>query len=268
MANFPKFDIVSLEQLSKVLADEISGTELTRLFLQIHVQESSNITKWRRIYDVLSQCQHEDNSSVRIFDFIKTVLNPIRYLNSARTKAQYLEALEKTNMLLSFSGYKIDLNNNIIQIKQAKNIDEALQQARNFYRLLLDRKIHSEVLRYCKPEALQNNYFHAVFEAIKGLTGRIKEITGLDTDGVALINMAFSAKNPYLVINSMRTQSEIDEFNGFRSLLIGVITMFRNPISHEAKINWHLSGEDGLDILTTLSLIHRRLDMAVLIHHD
>lgn len=268
MKNLPIFDIVTLEELSKVLAEEASGAELTRLFLQIHVKEESNFTKWKRIYDTLNACQQSDHSSARIFEFIKTVLNPIRYTNSSRTENQYNEALQRTNIILSFSGYKIDSNSNIIQIKQAQNIEEALQQARNFYRMLISRKIHSEILKYCKPEALQENYFHAVFEAIKGLTARIKEITGLDKDGITLINMVFSAQKPYLAINSMQTQSEKDELDGFRFLIIGIITMFRNPISHEAKINWQLSGDDGLDILTTLSLIHRRLDTAVLIRHD
>ena len=121
-------------------------------------------------------------------------------------------------------------------------------------------------MKYCKPEALQDNYFHAVFEAIKGLNARIKEMSGLDIDGTNLINTAFSEQKPYLVINTMQTQSEKDEHNGFRFLILGVQTMFRNPISHEAKINWEISGQDGLDILTTISLIHRKLDLAVRIY--
>ena len=82
----------------------------------------------------------------------------------------------------------------------------------------------------------------------------------------SIINTAFSEQKPYLVINTMQTQSEKDEHNGFRFLILGVQTMFRNPISHEAKINWEISGQDGLDILTTISLIHRKLDLAVRIY--
>ena len=174
--------------------------------------------------------------------------------------------MNNINIILSFSGKKKKKNGELVQIKPVKNIDEALLRAQNFYKLLVDRKIHPEVMKYCKPEALQDNYFHAVFEAIKGLNARIKEMSGLDIDGTNLINTAFSEQKPYLVINTMQTQSEKDEHNGFRFLILGVQTMFRNPISHEAKINWEISGQDGLDILTTISLIHRKLDLAVRIY--
>lgn len=269
MQNIPPFDATTLEEISKVLAEEASGTELTRLFTQIAFEENSSITKWRRIYSVLSQCQQYDHSSIRVFQFIKTVLNPIRYTKHLeRTAIRYNQVLETINVLLSFSGYKITSNGEILSIQKTQNIDDALKHAQNFYRTLLERGIHAEVLKYCKPEALQDNHFHAVFEAIKGLNSRIKEMSGLDIDGVNLINTVFSEKAPYLAINSLRSQSEKDEHNGFRYLILGVQTMFRNPISHEAKINWEISGQDGLDILTTVSLIHRKLDQAVLIHHS
>lgn len=269
MKNLPEFNTSTLEELSKILANEASGAELTRLFSEIHVSDSSNFTKWTRIHDALNLCQQKDHSSARVFQFIKVVLNPIRYINNAnRNKLQFFEALEKMNLLLSFSGFKITENGEIISIQQVQNIEQAMRHANSFYRKLLDRNIHSEVIKYCKPETLQQNYFHAVFEAIKGLNTRIKGMTGLSTDGCSLINTVFSEKNPYLVINSLRTQSELDEHNGFRYLILSVQTMFRNPISHEAKINWEISGDDGLDILTTISLIHRKLDKAVLIRHD
>ncbi|WP_245518726.1 MULTISPECIES: TIGR02391 family protein [unclassified Mesorhizobium] len=38
--------------------------------------------------------------------------------------------------------------------------------------------------------------------------------------------------------------------------------MFRNPMAHEARINWAMSKEDAEDLLSLVSLIHRRLDAA------
>lgn len=43
----------------------------------------------------------------------------------------------------------------------------------------------------------------------------------------------------------------------------GIVSAFRNPEAHTPKLYWHVSEGDALDILTTLSLIHRRLDTAV-----
>lgn len=39
--------------------------------------------------------------------------------------------------------------------------------------------------------------------------------------------------------------------------------MFRNPTAHEARIRWDTSLEDAVDLLSQVSLIHRRLDTAV-----
>jgi uncharacterized protein (TIGR02391 family) len=45
----------------------------------------------------------------------------------------------------------------------------------------------------------------------------------------------------------------------------GVFSAFRNPEAHEPKVHWHVSEADALDLLSALSLIHRRLDSAVVI---
>ena len=37
----------------------------------------------------------------------------------------------------------------------------------------------------------------------------------------------------------------------------------RNPAAHEPKLYWTMSELDALDVLGTLSMIHRRLDTAI-----
>nr|WP_292639330.1 TIGR02391 family protein [Mesorhizobium sp.] len=63
-------------------------------------------------------------------------------------------------------------------------------------------------------------------------------------------------------MNALATKSEQDEQNGFGNLLKGTFGMFRNPTAHEARINWTMSKEDAHDLLSLVSLIHRRLDAA------
>jgi len=60
----------------------------------------------------------------------------------------------------------------------------------------------------------------------------------------------------------MTTKSEKDEQKGFANLLKGVFGMFRNTTAHEARINWDMSKEDAEDLLSMVSLIHRRIDGA------
>jgi hypothetical protein len=35
---------------------------------------------------------------------------------------------------------------------------------------------------------------------------------------------------------------------------------FRNPTAHEPKIYWPINEQDALDLLSLISLLHRRLD--------
>jgi uncharacterized protein (TIGR02391 family) len=108
---------------------------------------------------------------------------------------------------------------------------------------------------------LDNNYFHAVFEANKGLFQRIRDVSGLTEDGNKLIEQVFS-KTPILIINNYQSKSEQDEHKGFCNLLKGICGMFRNPEAHETKITWNMSEQDALDILCMISYCHRRLDNA------
>ena len=79
MQNIKPFDAISLEEISKILGEEVSGSELTRLFLQINVKDDSSETKWKRINSALSACQQRDNSACRIISLIQIILNPVRY---------------------------------------------------------------------------------------------------------------------------------------------------------------------------------------------
>lgn len=113
---------------------------------------------------------------------------------------------------------------------------------------------------YCRSELLDENYFHAVFEATKGVAQRIRELSGLGVDGADLINKVFSGQSPLLVLGPLNTESEKSEQRGFANLLIGLFGAVRNPLAHETKTNWPMSEQDALDIFSLVSLVHRKLD--------
>ncbi|WP_408625489.1 TIGR02391 family protein [Crassaminicella thermophila] len=46
-------------------------------------------------------------------------------------------------------------------------------------------------------------------------------------------------------------------------LSYGIFNMFRTPLAHEAKVKWYIDKNDAIDLLTTLSFIHRKLDKVV-----
>ena len=113
-----------------------------------------------------------------------------------------------------------------------------------------------------KAEIATDNYFHTVLEAMKSVTAKIRTLTGIYTDGAELIDNTLLGKNRCLAINSLKTDSERGEQTGFGNLLKGLYGTFRNPTAHEPKIEWQVSEEDALDVLSVLSYVHRKLDKA------
>jgi uncharacterized protein (TIGR02391 family) len=55
----------------------------------------------------------------------------------------------------------------------------------------------------------------------------------------------------------------ISEHTGPMSLMEGVFGLFRNPTAHVPRITWSMTEKDAPDVLTMISLTHRRLDQAV-----
>ena len=80
----------------------------------------------------------------------------------------------------------------------------ALQTIRSKFQ---GRRLHPEVLKYCRTELMQANYFHAVFEATKGLAQRIRDMVSIEADGAALVDRVFSIERPLLAMNALQTET-------------------------------------------------------------
>ena len=155
------------------------------------------------------------------------------------------------------------------RVESFKTITEAEARASQLRKELIERKIHPDVLKFCRAELVADNYFHAVFEASKSLADKIRMKTDLTSDGIKLVNDALTiGKKPYpiLAFNSLQTESEVSEHNGTVNLFIGLFGTFRNPTAHTPRIKWKMDKQDALDMLTLTSLLHRKLDEAVLTH--
>jgi uncharacterized protein (TIGR02391 family) len=117
------------------------------------------------------------------------------------------------------------------------------------------------VLCFYRAQLVERNYFHAVLEASKSVADKIRNLSGLTNDGADLVRDAFGLRRgPILAINSLQTDTEKGEQRGFVNLLTGVFGTVRNPTAHEARIYWPIDEADALDILSLLSLVHRKLD--------
>lgn len=80
---------------------------------------------------------------------------------------------------------------------------------------------------------------------------------------VYIKGLPLTLNNCSLVWYISQTESEQSEQKGFANLLKGIFGTFRNTTAHAPKVTWVIEEQDALDILSTVSLIHRRLDGAI-----
>ncbi len=257
----PPFSSQHLEAACRVLADTergLSGTQIERLLHEIEVADTSpGMTKWKRLFNALAGVQNQHQVGNHLIMFINRAMNPVNY---AREPATFAWRREELNVVLAFSVFYVREDGKVAHADKTTTLDAARARAGRLRAALESRVVHAEVLNYCRAELLDENYFHAVFEATKGVAERIRLLSGLSGDGAELVNKAFSGQQPVLALGPLTTESEKSEQKGFANLLIGLFGAVRNPLAHAPKTNWPMSEQDALDILTLVSLIHRKLD--------
>lgn len=64
-------------------------------------------------------------------------------------------------------------------------------------------------------------------------------------------------------INLLKTDTDRSEHIGLCNLIKGIFGLIRNSTAHEPKIKFEITEEEALDILNTISFIHKRLDKAI-----
>jgi uncharacterized protein (TIGR02391 family) len=77
------------------------------------------------------------------------------------------------------------------------------------------------------------NYSHAVLEAVHHLTTVLRERSGAEGDGVALVGQALGGDAPKLLINAFQSETDRNVQRGIEQVLRGIYLSVRNPRSHE-----------------------------------
>lgn len=260
MATVPSFPESQVEALARVLGECGSGSDISRVLRDRSLEDTSReSTKWRRLYAIFLECQQKDRCANRIVDFIHAFIAPARFVGR---NEEFEEHRRELNEILSFSGLEYGSDGQFRAVTAATTLDEAEKRARNIREKFRGRRLHAEVLKYCRAELMQENYFHAVFEASKGLAQTIRDKSGVQLDGAALVDRVFSVDQPLLAFNTLRTETEKSEHKGFATLLKGCFAAVRNPLAHQPKILWE-GEDDAADYLSLISLLHRKLDDCV-----
>lgn len=259
------FTADELEAIARALGhtDEgLTGSEIGDLLITSRMADvSPGTTKRVRLYHAFVNDQNNRQSRKHVLAFIRFAMKPSRYV-------QYAERFEpmraNLNRALLFCGLAVTETGEVAQVDAARTISEARRRAQELRADLTGRGAHADVLRFCSEELLADNYFHAVLEAVKSVLEKMREKTGLTDDGGILIDRALGGDVPMIAINGLKSESERSEQRGFANLVKGVVGMFRNPTAHAPRILWDMTKQDAEDLLSLVSLIHRRLDASTM----
>jgi uncharacterized protein (TIGR02391 family) len=254
------FEQAQLEAIAGALGHTNVGLinrEIPMLLTSARLTDPGQMTKRDRLLIAFAQSQNDLGHRRNILAFIRKAMSPARY---SREPERFEPMRAEVNKALAFAGLVVSDTGEIGSVEKATTLPEAQRRARELRADLEGRGVHQDVLAFCRAELVADNYFHAVQEAVKSVAAKIRARTGLTDDGAGLVDRAFSGEPPMLAINARHTVSEKSEQNGFANLVRGIFGMFRNPTAHEARVHWPMTKADAEDLLTMVSLIHRRLD--------
>lgn len=253
-----------LKAIADVLADTsdgLTGREIGDLLLRLRMDDPiPTATKRDRLAEAFVARQNKDQSSKRIVTSIVTAMDPVRYRSQPELFALRQDRL---NEHLAFVGLRVNDEGKVARGAQAQTLDEATRIATSIRDELQRREAHPEVLRYCSMEVLKKAHFHACLEATKSIFDRLRSLTGISGDGAALVDATLALGKsgvPLLAINSLRTQTEKDEQTGLANLVKGLNGLYRNPTAHDPRLNRTINDDELLEVLTMVSMVHRRLD--------
>jgi uncharacterized protein (TIGR02391 family) len=220
---------------------------------------AAGMTKWKRIFNALALQQNKHQIGNYMIMFVNRAMVPARFV---QRPAQFQKMQDQLNVALSLAGYGVNDQGKVIRTTRETTVSGAMARAKRLKTILETRGTHPQVFFYCTAELIQENYFHAVLEAVKGLAERLRQLSGLSIDGAELANQALSTKTPILALNSLSTETEVSEQKGISNLLVGLFGAIRNPTAHAPKVVWPMPEQDALDVFAIVSFVHRKLDMA------
>lgn len=254
------FSLSALERLAQIIGDRYTGTEITGFFRKSGFPQFQHdgTTKWRFVYRTLEQIQNNPHGQYQIAQVIEQLCNPQEYFGNAEGHKQIVSGV---NEILAFYGMAVDVKTG--KILMTGKIDTILRSREPEEAKYFDpRGFHPEIRKHARLLFLEGHYFHAVFECCKAFDKYVCEKSRINKHGSELMGPALSLKGP-LKLNTQRTETEQNEQEGLMHLCLGLMRAVRNPESHEPELDWAMTREDALDILSLISYLYRQIDRTI-----
>ncbi|MDE0615344.1 MAG: TIGR02391 family protein [bacterium] len=263
----PPFSADVLEGIAEVLgATEggLTGSQIATHLGRAKVPDvNPEMTKRLRLFNALAARQNQDKVGNCVVAFIISAMAPVRFRNKP---AEFTRLQGELDEVLIHAGLRITEEGKVGRAKAGKatTLNQAAERAGTIVTELRRRNTHPDLMRYCTLELLQKNNFHALLEAAKSIPDRIRVLTGFTNDGAGLIDDTLTnASGPVLAINDGLTATDHSEQSGFANLAKGLLGLYRNPTAHDPKLRRDVTDTELVDALTAMSMVHQRLDDAV-----
>lgn len=143
---------------------------------------------------------------------------------------------------------------------EAKAEEALLQDADDMGELGFENLIHPIIKKHCYDQYRNGHLREAVLNSVLAIFDHIRQLTGLQTDGDALIGKAFSLTDPLIVLSDLSTESGQNDQKGFMQIFKGAFQGIRNPKAH--SLTHDLTPSKAAQYLVLASLLVRRLDEA------
>lgn len=246
----------------RALGEAVRGHQIANLIAVLHVSEDEvemHNTKWKRLFNAVVAAQNRQSDGRPLLRLVGEVMQPVRF----QSPEEFETHRTTINERLLLSGYRLREDGKVARERRATTLSEAQQRADALRAELIRREVHPDVLRFCRAELVQQNYFHAVLEASKSVAEKLRNLSGLQGDGAPLVDSACSlSSGPIVAFNALSSDWERSEQTGLATLMKGMFGTFRNTTAHAPKLLWVTSRSEALDTLTLASMLHRRLDAA------
>lgn len=267
-------DSVHLKAICDILANNLTHSKIDRYLAFSNIQNKGIPTtsngysykigsnKTDKIYNSLSSEMNKTKSTKPLITFLENICTPANYTDFSNREG-YKTLVSDLNKVLLLLGREINEQGKFTRVSKASTLDEVDERLKSFKNEIDKRNMHYMVKKYCSREYLKEDYFHAISESVKGVCDRIRNITNLTEDGTKLINKSFSTKDPFIILNSLQTESERSEYIGLAKLIEGLNMMIRNVTAHTPRIKWEVDEKLALEVFNIVSFIHRYLDECI-----
>jgi Protein of unknown function (Hypoth_ymh) len=193
------FSQSQLQAIADALADTcdgLTGSEIGHLLATCHMSDPTPaLTKRHRLYNAFVERQNRTQNRRAILEFIRQAMKPELYAGSLE---RFETMRANLNRALAFAGLAVDAAGTLSASEATTTISEAQRRANELRADLELRGVHPDVLRFCKVELLADDYFHAVLEAVKSVADKLRDRSGLTSDGAELVDRTLAGDRPLI----------------------------------------------------------------------